>query len=294
MRSFDSIDLILGVDQTGAVRGRLREPAPLHACVLTREGPRSWRLETCEIPRLSPSEMRARLGGDSYARSVWVLDCVLGLPAGTRWRGNVTAGASRSDRLWALLSLTRREPDWGRAAAERFFAGFLPKEVSARREAARLPQRRCEILAGANSVFLTRPYQRNIQTGTFRLWKELSSEGLERCLNFGAFETARSAIECAPWVFEGYPSFFWRSRFGFARRESSSIRSVFEQLKRHSSQDVRVSRRELARLCKSPDLADAAILSLGALSLQASAPRRWARAPRFRALEGWILGLAGT
>src|SRR5690606_15146623 len=80
----------------------------------------------------------------------------------------------------------------------------------------------------ANSVFQSRPYQKNIQTGTYRIWKDLTSGGPTRWANIWPFETERSELLDAPWIFEGFPSLLWREVLGLPTRDLSRLRSAVE------------------------------------------------------------------
>jgi hypothetical protein len=270
----------VGIDQTGAVVGGV--PKPLPAARLAPDG-------SLAIGKLAHADRASivELAGTEADLAI-VVDAVIGLPARC-WRGN---GA---DDVWALLGRTHRVPGYGRAAAESFFHPFIPSSRSRADAAAALPRRACEIAADANSVLTTRPYQKNVQTGTFRIWKDLTRDAA-RWVSLWPFEARRAR----PWLFEGYPSYVWTRVFGFARRSPARIRELAQ---RAATMGVRVnaSRATLAAVAADADLADAVALAIGAACLQTSgrlvAPyrgfgRHLASARRAgRAREGWIMGV---
>ncbi len=103
-----------------------------------------------------------------------LVDAVLGLPAaitaqiqrsGASLAGWFEQARVHHERRLGLGLLAR-----GRDPAEDFFAALLKRAgVSG------VPTRECERLSGANSVFIPRPYQKNVQTGTYRIWVELGA-----------------------------------------------------------------------------------------------------------------------
>jgi hypothetical protein len=157
--------------------------------------------------------------------------------------------------------------------AETFFLKYL----TVRGE---LPRRKCELLAGANSIFQLRPYQRNIQTGTFRIWKDLGLEG-RAWLNLWPFE--RAPREDWPWMFEAFPSLFWREIFGCRSRAPSRVRKTIQER-------ITIRCADWKRIEQNADLADAAVLAAGACLLQNDGRLFGKILPQMRR-EGWILGL---
>jgi hypothetical protein len=210
-----------------------------------------------------------------------LLDCVLGLPDPFGKKG--FAAALRS--LAAMESKNQRTP-FGRQSSEKFFAGLLktlPQSGKA------LPTRACEVLARANSVFRTRPFQKNIQTGTYRLWREISRNREEFLL--WPFDSDRAKAGAIP-VFEGYPSLIWRDTLGEKTRSPGKLPSLLKTLGVKTDPAVR------ERLIRDGDLTDAAALALGGwiysrrnllgdVLLSRLSPSNRHRASR----EGWIAGL---
>lgn len=270
-------DTFLGVDQTGAVVGG--RPRPLSAARLVRRADR-WTLETALLRSASREDLLAFADDDAPAIA---LDVVLGLPAPC-WRGQPPFG----DAVWELLRRTTETEGYGRLRAEAFFAAFAPPRGEP------LPRRPCEIVAKANSVLATRPFQKNVQTGTFRIWKDLTrgAAGHERWANLWPFDDVHAAPR-RPWLFEGYPSFLWTRLFGFPRRSPARFAELIGRA-RALGVHVKVARSVLGEIETDADLADAAALAIGAACLDARG--RLLRpfdafASAALTTEGWIMGV---
>lgn len=257
----------VGVDQTGRATAGGREAASLPAVSLVPEGD-AYVLHEHALSGLTPRALE----GLSLPPGDWhlVVDSVF-WPLGGRGAG----------RLWELFAAAARFEHqgrrFGRDVAEAFFAQLQPPGP--------LPRRACEVAAGANSVFASRPYQRNIQTGTFRVWKDLGTHA-EPWLNLWPF--AEAAAPGLPWLYEGYPSLAWKRLFsevsptGPPARRSDALRAW---TRARFGNQVRATATTWRALAQDADLADAAVLAL--------AGWEWARqpGPRDREDEGWILGL---
>lgn len=287
----------VGVDQSGAVRrirGELR-PVPLPAAFLHHEAG-ALSLELAALESLSLRAIQGALGVEKGAkqgaevgderRYLILLDCVLGLaercfplPAG-------------GDRFTSDLFLEAHQSSgYGRAAAETFFAKLRPQ--------GELPVRDVERRVGANSVFLTRPYQKNIQTGTFRIWKDLGrslkEEGQwfrlwphEAIAESGTGPTRPDVGDSVAWLAEGYPSWIWRDVLGSRHRDPELLAHVLRGLRRGGK--LRISTADLARVHRSQDWADAVVLALFA-GQGPSGPVRLTRTEALRLRrEGWIYG----
>jgi len=244
----------VGVDQTGAAVRGVPRPLPAAKLVRTRRG---LVLETATLRSASRSDLLAF--ADDAAPAL-VLDAVLGMPA-------ACVPLADASELWELLARAHEVDGYGRAASEAFFARWASRED--------LPRRPCDVLAKATSILATRPFQKNVQTGTFRVWKDLTREG-SGWANVWPFDPPRRAPG-RPWLFEGYPSLLWRL-LGFPRRAPERLAEVLP-----GAPEV------------GPDLADAIVLALGASRLD-DRGALFAPWPTFRAeakwAEGWIVGLA--
>lgn len=294
------INLVVGVDQTGAAQlgGLKAKPLPCALARRTRNGEWTVRALAFSGRKLS----LASFDGASIERacedagwpgafgtdSMIVVDCVLGLP--------YSSGASEGvDALWALFAEAARDVDarsgFGRVQAETFFS-----ELAHRRgfgSGPPFPARACEARARANSVFQARPYQKNVQCGTYRIWRDLGrSLAIDgaRWTRFGWFEDFETGT--GPWTFEAFPSLLWRSRLGLATRDRARLKSALVKSKMFN-EPVHVSKEDWLALEKSSDWADAAVLALTGASLAQNG--QWNRMPELEVSrlrqEGWILGL---
>lgn len=281
----------VGVDQTGATLDGGKRAKPLYACMLSAPDGRRGRWRLSPVPLASATreclgEALSGIGRELDESVALVFDSVFGLPKKS-WQARSRGGARE---LWKQLRATHEIEGFGRAASEKFFSRFRGANL----ELSRLPRRPCELLSGANSVFTTRPFQKNIQTGTFRIWKDLASQPSKWC-NFWPFETKTTELPRAPWVFEGYPSLLWREVFGYRVRTRAEAARLLEAFSKMVGPIEQAS--VLARaLSRDADLCDAAVLALGAAMLEHE-NRLWVPFKRFREVrgiqhEGWILGLA--
>jgi len=157
---------IVGIDQTGAIdsKGRFR---PLYGVTLSLDADGAVLSHVAEhLPRLDFN--RWRMTSD---RTLILVDAVLGLPE-SMWRPN--------ESIRDLFALTRDLTQFGIKGGEEFFLKLyadrtghkLLDKVSADE------LRESERVHNAQSLFRSKPYQRNVQTGTLRVWHELSQQNL--------------------------------------------------------------------------------------------------------------------
>lgn len=197
---------VVGVDQTGAVVAsgpRKGEFQPLYVARIELDRSLTTRRLVLKTERSSLSELiEQALALD--ARTWITIDAVLGLPRSVQLPG---------ETLWDWVDLARVAKP-GRAGAEIFFEDLLRARGIARAPGAPL-LRRCEQLARAQSLFSPRPYQRNVQTGTLRVWKELAglASVVRKQLGIWPWVDERGSPPVAPKVIlaEGYPR-LWRGR----------------------------------------------------------------------------------
>jgi len=300
--------LFVGVDQTGASRPGGRGAYPLATAMIFETAPGSWRLcltdargRGLSLARFTPTDMallletqtalpRKRVGG--VADAAWMVDCVFGLPSVVLAPRHPRAKPD-SQALWREISRARRftfeGKDFGRAPAESFFQSLRP--------AGKPPRRKCEVLSGANSVFHFEPYQKNVQTGTYRIWKDMAeARDGEPWANFWPMDSAqlggRAGKRGRPWIFEGYPSLFWKNILGTSSRTPKILPSLLEK---NFSDHLDISADDRRLMTQDPDYADAAVLAVGGCLLQKNG-KLWEPFPGFRKLaglrfEGWISGL---
>lgn len=271
-------EIFLGIDQTGAVlpgsAGTRAKPLPWAA--VFAEGDRARLVLPQEaLGRLHLGPLRKALHLTPRNRMAVLVDCVLGLPPGRlRWPD-------------VLNELTHVTEPFGRSSAEAFFESLLARHSLS---AGTIPTRLCEEQAGANSVFRSRPFQKNIQTGTYRLWRDLASDA-----DFPQWSVWPFSPEPqSPALFEGYPSLLWRQLARLPSRQPDRLAAWLKHVK------IRFSSSDEQCFCTDPDLADAVMLAAGGWVLdregQLTEPRPnffASAAYRNRArVEGWIAGLA--
>ena len=292
----------MGVDQTGAAldQGRRAKALPMALTALGRDG--EWGLyvrDRSGKPLRATSFAWAQLSDPCTAlmeeslrweaTPVLVLvDCVLGLPQSLY---EAQAGGL-SPRAWLdhLFRSAARfgPPAFGRGSAERFFASILGSQALEMGQG--YPTRECERLAGANSVFCARPYQKNVQTGTYRIWRDLGSDVLENWRIAPQDRSIGSPEVGQRWLMEGWPSLLWRKVFGLPHRQPRNLREAAERTYAESGLTLRCDPRAWSFLEASPDHADAAVLALAGPLLQ----KTESLFPTLRtsSAEGWIAGLA--
>lgn len=250
--------IFLGIDQTGAIFSN-GKPKPLPACALLEN-----EMVFFYLPALNKTEIEKNVGHLSPTKTKIILDCVLGLPSAVPLS------------LRQAIASTKDVQGFGRKAAQEFFR-TIEKYSSVER-----PRREVEALAKANSVFQEKPFQKNIQTGTFRLWKELSLEpSWYRFPHLGE-ENDRKRIP----IFEGYPSYSWKFLFQTKHRNPQNFLPLFKAF----FPKYKISKSSNISIQKDSNLLDAAVLALHASTL----PKLLFSLPKTSTLyptqEGWILG----
>lgn len=159
----------------------------------------------------------------------------------------------------------------GKASAEKFFRRYqAPLDAKS--------FRLCDRLAKAQSVFQTTPAQRNIQTGTFRIWQDLGADSSWYSLWPSSPQASKTLL------IEGFPTLMWKQVFGFASRKPALIQEVSDR------RGIKLPK----LYSTSPDWADSAILALGALELLKSGTGIDHCLPAQAQVEGWILGLPSS
>jgi hypothetical protein len=300
----DAFDLFIGVDQTGAVTGGGLAAKPLPMALLTKgtrprlilhdRSGRPLRLASFNRTALESALSSAEIPGPDRrlrsSKTALLVDCVLGLPK-EAWPSGSDPGI---ETLWKLFDQAARNigerQGYGLKPAAGFFSSLLA-EAGFKAGHDPYPVRECEELANANSVFRTHPFQKNIQCGTYRIWRDLGSSSSSdgHWLNIRYFSPASRLKHDAPWLFEAYPSLLWREVLGLKTRNLSLILETIES----KLPELEIEKACRERISQDADAADAAVLALGGLILQ----RRkllFEGAPsssRRLAVEGWIIGL---
>lgn len=241
--------IFLGVDQTGAVNLK-GEPRPLPACLLQEDEVTFFYLKNfCQ------KRIESFVSKDEIKSLQIALDCVIGLPQeiSVSWRH-----ATR---------MTLNFDGFGKKPARDFFE-HLGK--------GRVPKRQIEIICKANSVFQEKPFQRNIQTGTFRLWKEIAMSEKDFFAPLLESPVSSRAIP----IYEGYPSLAWRLLLGFKTRKPSQLASRLKSI----NTELKWTKFHQNQVEKDPNLADAFVL---AFALKKNMKKLKAKGTE---KEGWIIG----
>ena len=310
----------LGIDQTGAVikraGGQVYRPLP---AVIALPG----RNRTIQI--LAASGHQKKIGLASFdpgeivalvepyvnvPRDIVVLaDCVFGLPSDMR-RGNASL-RQLLDRA-AKHDSAASEP-LGRQRSAAFFRNILNEFTPDRHDDKKWPLRRCEQLASSNSVFQEHPFQKNIQSGTYRIWCDLGRSLRKQnghAVRFWPhdFTTGRQTNDTHDahatgagqmmTIAEGYPSLYWKTFFGTKTRRPEDLQTLSTAALKDLGWSLTCPHWEV--ITNDPDTADAAVLALAAFIMQSSSElfqRSLSCAPDpsatvFQAeFEGWIAGV---
>lgn len=250
--------IFLGIDQTGAISSN-GKPKPLPACAYIDN-----ELIFFYLSNFSRFEIEKNLGPLRPSKTKIILDCVLGLPSDIPLP------------LRHAITSTKRTRGFGRNVAMEFYR-TIEQQSSVKK-----PRRMVEVLARANSIFQEKPFQRNIQTGTFRFWKELSQEpSWYRFPQLGeGYDGKRIPI------FEGYPSFSWNALFQVKQRNPKN----FLPLLKKRFPNCKMRKKFMVLTQKDPNLLDAAVLALHASGLAKSFFSIPKDSSLYPAQEGWILG----
>jgi hypothetical protein len=264
------VDWILGIDQVGATVGR--RPKRLPYALLVNQGG-VWILrkppKLCAqgLAHLNKEALDLLIPDWKLKKGVIAVDAVLGLAR--------ECSVSQT-KLKVRFKEARQKYSYGKSSGEKHFASYCSELSSTN-----FPRRLCEMRAKANSVFVTIPAQKNIQTGTHRIWLDLG----EDTSWFELWPSGRDSAAVV--VAEVYPSFLWKNIFGFSQREPEMVSKVFKHAQ------VRVAN-ALLKIYREPNWADSAVAALGAKQILESGPKELWLAPknnRCAKYEGWMLGL---
>lgn len=239
----------MGIDQTGAV-DRKGKPRPLPACLI-----RNKSVTFFSLSEFSKKEILGKVQPSRDEEILICVDCVLGLPKALKltWR--------------IALKRIEKVEGYGMQVAQKFFREIGKGEVL---------RREIEIACKANSVFKEKPFQKNIQTGTYRIWKDISLSEVD--FFAPALEKRESPSQIK--IFEGYPSLSWRVLFNSPTRQPRELSKIIAIKKA----PVRWTKEHQAKVNQDPNFADAFVLAMTMKKFKTAA---LSTKP---SVEGWILG----
>lgn len=319
-------NFFIGIDQTGAARLGGAEAKPLPVAFVDARGSRARLVASVagrplKLEHFSREAIETLLGAAlvqsisssaapspqsilSSSSTALLVDSVFGLPS-LAWPQGQRAGAiTLRDLFREAAKDTHDRRGYGLRAAAEFFASVLRRSKSSSASAStttvplpslKYPSRACEHLAGANSVFRTQPYQKNIQCGTYRIWRDLGRFGSEwvHLRYFEEFNEAdplvtNGTVFSRPFLFEAYPSLLWRDVLKLRTRDRTKVRAALCDFG-----DVSMTDEDVLLIERDADHADACILALGGywLAKQNSLIDGAHSRDRTLAREGWIAGL---
>jgi len=286
-------DVYVGVDQTGAVHSngpRKGFPKPLPASVLVKN-----RLHTgLSLKEFNPQEILALVASVTSLKKPRVLvavDAVLGLPEDCDLPFDLLL---KKVTQFQALRRRRNEALYGRDAAFDFFLQFLPANLRTHVKAHgravppfRLPERMCERLANANSVFHRVPAQRNIGCGSYRILSDLANgfrgDGRNGETKFCIWPH-QDLNDSEITISEVYPSQMWRILGISSTRQEKSF---FDYCRKNLELVERVGGGPKV----SADHVDAAVSAIGARHVIEAQGFFMSAAKHDFGNEGWILGL---
>jgi hypothetical protein len=284
--------IVIGIDQCGAKGRRFDQAKPLPLVILTRGGDGVWRcnltqngggtrskkplvLESLDFDQIEALCQSEGAGSNALTSKlgpiVLAMDCVLGLPksvhSGLIRAGHVNGKNFQQD-LQNLMKkafehtskcVADKKPGYGFQTSLDFFNHLLESSGPSDTEQ-KAPIRRVEELVSAHSVFKPYPFQKNIQTGTFRIWSDLGYN-LSLGLKFDIWPfTALSGKNDQILICEAYPSYFWKHDIKHTSRKAQAL---LKCLKDGFDLPVAIDFEELSAL--GADHLDALVNALGVL-----------------------------
>jgi hypothetical protein len=259
----------IGIDQTGAVLPS-GSAKPLPVASICKESSRLVAKVNRSIRGLYPDALADLLPEHELKQSCILVDSVLGIPAVDTTRVSLRT----LFRQAAQYSLDGKR--YGAAVAYQFFHEQVL--AASWKQHQPYPTRLAEQRADANSIFLLKPFQRNIGCGTFRIWKDLDVD--QSWYRLWPFETPQrnKAI-----IGEGYPSLLWNYWIRAKRGDQKALLSFAR------AKQVRIDD-DGQRGFLSVDHMDSFVLALYGACMPKAMKTAGVPADA-RTKEGWIVGL---
>ena len=200
MKSERTFEVVVGVDQTGARKNQSRAKAlPTALLILdNKKKMHNWHLRpSLELRDFNKSSL-LQLIKENFKETEWskvliVADCVLGLPK------QVVGRKPPYRLLTSLMEAAARFEGVGLKAGEDFFNEHLPVADKLDDKALLREQ---EKFLKCLSVFKNKPFQRNVQTGTYRIWGDLGQNKEYQNFNIWPYEDSPDKV----YLCEGYPA----------------------------------------------------------------------------------------
>lgn len=218
----------LGIDQTGAIN-KLGVPRPLASCYICSNS----KVHFFYLNELSKKPIFDQINLHDTDEILIAVDCVFGLPQELKLNWD------------EVVTLIHQCPNYGQKQAQNFFFKLSNGIIL---------KRQIEIILKAQSVFQEKPFQKNIQTGTFRLWKDYAQNRADFYIS--AIEFRKNPKQIA--LYEGYPTLAWKILFNCKKREPLRL----SQLLKNSKFGVQISSDQQSLINKDPNFADAFVLAL--------------------------------
>lgn len=257
----------IGIDQTGAWNAAIRKPRPLAMAIIRPELGR-WKFECLPLAQFTPQGFAEANVKFESTSTLIATDCVFWSHSSQTFKNLKTD--FKNAHQWRLI-----HQRVSREIAQAFF------RTHGRPAGTKRP---VDQKMKAQSLYSPTPFQRNIQTGTFRIWSELG----ENPLNWiGIYPWSPIDSDVNTWAVEAYPSYAWNSIFNSKIRNPKKLPHWIQ--KRFSKQLI-VTASAKALISKDGNYADAAVLALQAF-LGASQLQRLNRREQIEQLRfGYIFG----
>ena len=280
-----SFQCFIGIDQTGAISKNGINAKPLPVSLLFVNKNQKWEIIVSNelfLDYFSPECIKKLF--QKYCNHIHLnktfiaIDSVFGVPHRKDLKN------TKSIRSYYKQAINHSHNNlfsinFGRNVAEDFF------KLSKWYENSNLPKRLVESIAKANSLFSARPYQKNVQTGSYRTWVELGQYWKDDDYFLWPFDIITDVDKAI--IAEIYPSYFWKNYFDSSTRGKLNLSKIIDIMDENIIYSSQIDQ-------LNEDHQDAVIASLGAYkSIDNNSycyPYEYVE-DSIRNREGWILGV---